>query len=572
VPSARESPLSVLWACPISHWLAAPTLALLPPACFFASLAAFALPVALVRIPPLLDYPNHLARLWLLAGGAEKPPLSAMYAVDWSGASTNLGIDLLGVTLGRAIGAEILGKLLVAAALILPPLGAALLNRAVFTGWHWWLVGFATLAWNSTLLAGFLSFQIGLGLGLLAAATDPVIVHRVGLLRTVLVRMGLSGALFVFHPFASAFYAVLLGGLAIGSADAARHESQSFADAALRGVLVMGMTIAVPVGIFLIVAHAVPGGHAPAGVFDVWQGYTASNKALTVVSAIVTYDWRIDLCVALALWAIARLAASGALLRVHTGLLVVALGLFTLALVVPSMLAGTAFVDWRFPIMAAFSLFAAIRPGLRSRRAEAVASCCLLLLSVARTVWIADIWRARQADVVAVEHALAPVPAGASVLPVMLIAINTASAPRGRYLLGQLPSYLHYPALAVPWRSAFVPTLFTARGKQPLRVLAPWNSMSVPEGVPVPVPLLGSFEPSPWNQYFYGFATDWRNRFCYVLVVNADQPRTSDEAVLSELELVADESFARLYRIRRAGLPADLCMGAAHVADRFPNG
>ena len=57
-----------------------------------------------------------------------------MYAVDWSGASTNLGIDLLGITLGRAIGAAILGKLLIAAALILPPLGAALLNRVVFTG------------------------------------------------------------------------------------------------------------------------------------------------------------------------------------------------------------------------------------------------------------------------------------------------------------------------------------------------------------------------------------------------------------------------------------------------------
>ena len=489
--SARESPLLVAGACPVNHWLAARAFALLPPTCFFVSLGALALPVALVRIPPLLDYPNHLARLWLLVGGAERLPLSAMYAVDWSGASTNLGIDLLGITLGRAIGAAILGKLLIAAALILPPLGAALLNRVVFTGWHWWLVGFATLAWNSTFLAGFLSFQIGLGLALLAAATDPVVIHRVRPLCTAAVRIGLSAALFVFHPFASAFYAMLLGGLAFGSTNATRHYSRGFADAALRGVLVTGMTIAVPVGIFLIVARAVPGERAPAGVFDVWQGYTASNKALTVVSAIVTYDWRIDLCVALALWAIARLAASGALLRVHTGLLVVALGLFTLALAAPSMLGGTAFVDWRFPIMAALSVVTAIRPGLRSSRAEAVASCCLLLLSVARTAWIADIWQARQADVVAVEHALAPVPAGASVLPVRLMAIGTASAPRGRYLLGQLPSYLHYPALAVPWRSAFVPTLFTARGKQPLRVLAPWNSMSVPEGYPHPFPSFG---------------------------------------------------------------------------------
>ena len=527
--AARESPTLVAGARPIDRWLAARTLALLPPVCFFASLAALALPVVFVRIPPLLDYPNHLARLWLLAGGAEEPPLSAMYAVDWSGASTNLGVDLLGITLGRAIGPEILGKLLIVAALILPPLGAALLNRAVFTGWHWWLVGFATLAWNSTLLAGFLSFQIGLGLGLLAAAMDPVIIRRIAFLRTMAVRMGLSGALFVFHPFSAAFYAMLLGGLAFGSAKPARHDSRGLVDAALRGALVTGMTIVVPVCIFLIVAQAVPGEHVPPSVFNVWQGYTASNKALTVVSAIVTYDWRIDLCVALALWAIARLAASGDLLQVHVGLLVVALVFFALALVVPSMLGGTAFVDWRFPIMATFSVATAIRPGFRSSRADAVASCCLLLLCLCRTAWIADIWQARQTDVVAVQKALAPVPAGASVLPAELMAIDAAAAPRGRYLLGQLPSYWHYPALAVPWRNAFVPTLFTARGKQPLRVLAPWNSMSVPEGVPVPIPFLRSFELSPRNQYFFGFAADWRNRFCYVLVLNADLPGTSDE-------------------------------------------
>ena len=124
-------------------------------ACVLAALAALALPVALVHVPPLLDYPNHFARLWLLAGGIEQPPISAMYAADWSVALTNIGVDLIAATLGRVIGADLLGHLLVAAALILPPLGAILLNCAVFGGWHWWQVGFPILAWNSTLLAGF---------------------------------------------------------------------------------------------------------------------------------------------------------------------------------------------------------------------------------------------------------------------------------------------------------------------------------------------------------------------------------------------------------------------------------
>lgn len=118
----------------------------MPLACFVLAFAALAVPVALVRMPPLLDYPNHFARIWLLAGGMDDPPLSSIYVTDWSGASTNIGVDLLAATVGRLIGGETLAELLLASALILPPLGAALLNRAVFGGWHWWQVGFALLA------------------------------------------------------------------------------------------------------------------------------------------------------------------------------------------------------------------------------------------------------------------------------------------------------------------------------------------------------------------------------------------------------------------------------------------
>ncbi|HWE16449.1 MAG TPA: hypothetical protein VG758_04605, partial [Hyphomicrobiaceae bacterium] len=60
-----------------------------------AAFAGLAVPVLLAEIPPLLDYPNHLVRLWLIAGGAEIEPLSRMYAVSWTSAHTNVGIDYL---------------------------------------------------------------------------------------------------------------------------------------------------------------------------------------------------------------------------------------------------------------------------------------------------------------------------------------------------------------------------------------------------------------------------------------------------------------------------------------------
>ena len=41
------------------------------------------LPLFLVEMPPLEDYPAHLARMYALAFGAQDPFLSQMYAPSW---------------------------------------------------------------------------------------------------------------------------------------------------------------------------------------------------------------------------------------------------------------------------------------------------------------------------------------------------------------------------------------------------------------------------------------------------------------------------------------------------------
>ncbi|MGO7800727.1 hypothetical protein ACC710_38080, partial [Rhizobium ruizarguesonis] len=45
--------------------------------------------------PPILDYPNHYARIWLLSGGIGDQPFPEIYAVDWNRTFTNVGIDVL---------------------------------------------------------------------------------------------------------------------------------------------------------------------------------------------------------------------------------------------------------------------------------------------------------------------------------------------------------------------------------------------------------------------------------------------------------------------------------------------
>ncbi len=372
--------------------------------------SALVIPALLFPVPPLLDYPNHLARLWLLSGGADQPPAIQhlrgrlvasldqhrrgptcrdagacdRHAGAWS--STRCG--------GHRTAAARRGYA----------------QSCRLRGWHWWQIGFAVLAWNTTLLAGFLSFQIGLGLALLCAALDPWLKRHAGRPAVFCVRAMLGAALLVWHAFAAGFYAVIIAGLALGADSRAFASGRDLVTAVSRAAVAAALAVALPAGIFMLAAPALPGEHAPPGVYDPWLSYSFPAKSAALISAFTTYHVIVDLASLLVLYIFARVMASRPLLRTHAGLLAAACGLTVISVLMPSPFAGTAFVDWRFPIMALLTGVAAVRPELRSARHVPVAVAALLLVSLARTAWVTAIWGERHADVTAVERALATVP------------------------------------------------------------------------------------------------------------------------------------------------------------------
>lgn len=520
--------------------------------CLLIAFGGLLVPVLVVRFPPLLDYPNHFARLWLTAGGADRPPLSDFYAVDWSNSATNIGPELVAATVGRLVGMDALGPMLLVAAVALPPLGAVLLNRAVFGGWHWWQVGFALLAWNATLMAGFLAFQIGLGLALLAAAADPALSRRLSFPVLTCLRVAIGAAIMVWHVFDGAFYAALLAGLGFGAALPSPGRRRAVLAAIGRALAAALPAFALPAAFLLFLVPHAPGQHAPPGVYDTLVAYDYRMKAETAASGFATYNILLDVLVILMLYAMGRLLSDRSHGRGHAGLALSALGLFALAMALPSKLGGTLVVDGRFPIMSLLTLVASVRPGFALPRQARLAALALMVMALLRSAWIGSIWHERQADLVAVQRAIAAVPPGAALLPAEWQFAPDAPLPRGRRTAIGLVSWIHLAAYAVPERQAYVPTLFSSPGKVPLRVRPPWNEVSVFEGGPVPLPFLTEFPDDPWWNYMVGYGRHWRDRFDYVLLLNADLPPAPGEEIPPELELVADEGFARLYRIRRA--------------------
>ncbi len=144
-------------------------------------------------------------------------------------------------------------------------------------------------------------------------------------------------------------------------------------------------------------------------------------------------------------------------------------------------------------------------------------------------------------------------------------------APRGRFLFSRGDPWRdpraagtycwHYPTLAVPWRRAFVPTLFAVRGKQPVRALPPWDGLMVADGIPLSIGALLAEDPTTYEAWWGPAAaahhlSNWRESFDYVLLLNADMPDGAGPArPVPGLELVADEGFAQLHRIVPAAGP-----------------
>ena len=97
-----------------------------------ALLALYSVPLFSTVLPPLFDYPNHLARFAVLAAGG-----SEFYEVRWA-PLPNLAGDIIVPLLARAMPLEIAGKLFLVMIFALILGGTASLNRVVGGAWRLW--------------------------------------------------------------------------------------------------------------------------------------------------------------------------------------------------------------------------------------------------------------------------------------------------------------------------------------------------------------------------------------------------------------------------------------------------
>ncbi len=416
---------------------------------FLALLAVAALPLFLCDILPLVDYPNHLARMSILARVAQDAILERYYAAQWS-AIPNLAMDALVPPLLGFMPLAAAGKMFVLATFALIAGGPALLHRALTGHWSPWpLLAFLFL-YGRLLLWGILNYLFGLGLAFCALAMMAALARRSAALRLI---AGTIAALVIYfaHLMAFGVYALMLLGL----------EAAPFLRApgtTARRLAIAAATLALPM--LAMLASGMGGGAIL---------YARPVRKLDLLfSTFDLYHRPFDIaCFALLLGVLALAFARRWLCFAPA--LGLPLALLVLAYIaMPTEIAGATGVDRRMPLAIALALCAGTSWGTAAPQLERRLLGGAALMFALRLATVAQSWYASGQEYRPLVAALEALPEGARLaVAAPAEAVNVQATP-----------LLHLPVLAAALRDAFVPTIFARAGQQPLALRPPYAALA----------------------------------------------------------------------------------------------
>lgn len=423
-------------------------------AALYASLfLAATVPLWLCDILPLFDYPNHLARMYLLAHLDGSPVLQQFYALAWH-PLPNLAMDFLVPPVLRLVPLELAGRLFVLLVFFLMTGGAACLQRVLFGRWSAWPCLAFLLLYNRILVWGFLNYLFGAGLALFALA-GWIALHR----RPVSVRLAagliFALALFFAHLMAFGIYGLLVLGYALGCWRR-QHWRAGMASAQLA---VAGLPF-LPGLVLLLLSP--PGGGGTVSFAAPWR------KLDLLFSIFDLYDRPFDVaCFAIAVLGLA-LALVKRWIRPAPAIAVPLALLAAAYIAMPSQLLTASGADRRLPVMLALVLCAGtewVAPSARTGRRFLATGAILLLVRLAE---VAYVWHGSNREYESLLAGLDTVPAGSRIAVAFPDgAVNAVASP-----------LVHLPTLAIARRQAFVPTLFAYPTQQPIALRPPWQALA----------------------------------------------------------------------------------------------
>ena len=518
--------------------------------------ATLVAPLALVDVPPLLDYPNHLARAYVLALGQHDAFLSQIYAPHWA-ILPNLGMDLVLPPLLWIMPVHLAGRMLLGVSLLLPVIGAILCSNATFGRLparslaSYWPIAACLVACNGLFLLGFINFQLGIGLALICAALWMA--RRERYPRSTAAIGAICGvALFFCHLMGLAFFLILLGAYEAerawvqhrpnGTRVLHRHAAALLTILAQRSAWLLPV-VAAPMLLYTLSAFADAGGPIA------WE--TPHDKLIRAAMPLLAYNLPLDLLSAGLLAGFLLTAARLHWLNVKPRSVIALGALGFLYAAAPFGLKGTGYIDARFAVMFGFLLFAGIRPTLPRRAALPVALVVLALFGL-RTGLVAAVWHAHDRDLAELRDAIAPIEPGSRVLLAQVDIKEATPGQRGipprQFLSDGTRLNSHTAALVLIERHAFWTFLFADPNQQPIRLRPPYRDIAnATLGIP-DVRLLSAPAPIATDLATFPLEGRWSCCYDYVLLLEAG---ARPDFTSNNLTLIRKSDYASLFRVTR---------------------
>jgi hypothetical protein len=483
-------------------------------------------PVFLVEIPAMTDYPNHLARMYLLSalGTPEENPY---YVADWE-LYPNLVMDLVVPPMARFMDVETATKAFLVVSQILVVSGAVVLEIVIKRRHEFAGFSAAMALYSMPFSWGFLNFEFGTGVALWGIAS------WFALEKWKLYTRFVVHSLFVFSLFIAHLFALGLYGATIGIYELYRIQAHKFDLKKIAPVL------AVLVGPTLIlIGYAAFSGSqignsrtewhliSKLSIIYAWNGYNVGLSGFIFILIFMLFYF---------------LFRSRYLSLVPVGKWIAA-GFLILFIALPFRLLGSAFADVRIVIaailiMPAFLVFSSTKHMIRL-----LPPLVLSVVALLNAGYVATLWLAYRPEYAGLKSSFAMIERGAFVL------ISYSGTP------GPL---LHAPVLAVHYANAFVPSLFTA----PFTPIKRQLVLRVPEAkrlniahmryythyTPVPFSVLSAISKKRALPGFPIHLACWMEYFDYLYVIGAD----ALDPMPDRLTAIAAGKRFKLFRIKKS--------------------
>lgn len=401
-------------------------------------LAVVSYPVVATSVLPLADYPNHLARIFILARAQDSELLRSYYA-PMILAQPNLAMDLLALGLSHLMSIEAAGKLCIIISFFLIASGANVLHRVLFGSWSLWPNAIFVFLYNRLFLWGFINFMLGLGLMIYGLALWVALRERALWLRIV-ASSAMAMAIYFAHLFALGIYALMIAGFELLRLLRARASLRQYAGT----LAASAVQFVLPVLTFVVVSPT-----APHAARISWGSLARKVESIFIT----TYAYNLPFDIA-TLLIVAVIVLVGLALRrlVFYGPFALSF-IFVLAagIVMPEQIFSSYAADKRISIGLAMLLIACTSWTAPARKLAAAATATIAVLVAVKMAIVTAHWREADRVYAPAIAALRQLPQGARLMSVI--------ANPGPRSLPDVP-FFELPTLAILYREAFVPHLY----------------------------------------------------------------------------------------------------------------